>query len=144
MATYDLWGWYSADDYPGRQAPDPVNMSMTTVPGELRANWTGQEWVDIPYSAPPEIHITAPVPEFISRLQAKAILMMRGHYDDVVTIINSEHPLTKLAWDEAQDFYRHAPLVVSISNQMGWTADYVDDMFRDGKTINLAERAFLF
>ena len=52
MNTYNLYGWYSANQFPNRAASvAPVNLSLTETTGELRANWTGYEWVDLPYAA---------------------------------------------------------------------------------------------
>jgi hypothetical protein len=53
---FDLWGWYTGQvEEPGlRTTPvAPANMSLTDVEGEPRANWTGVEWVELPYVAPP-------------------------------------------------------------------------------------------
>ena len=52
---YDLYGWYAGpcNDNELRStdiAPD--NTSQTTTPGELRANWTGHEWVNLTYIQP--------------------------------------------------------------------------------------------
>ena len=29
-----------------------INLTITTTSGELRSNWTGHTWVDIPYVVP--------------------------------------------------------------------------------------------
>ena len=53
---FDLFGWYTGQvDEPGlRTTPlAPANTSLTEVEGEPRANWTGVEWVELPYLAPP-------------------------------------------------------------------------------------------
>ncbi|WP_462387300.1 hypothetical protein [Acidovorax sp. Q11] len=53
---FDLWGWYIGQvEEPGlRTTPvAPANTSLTEVEGEPRANWTGVEWVELPYLAPP-------------------------------------------------------------------------------------------
>lgn len=53
---FDLWGWYTGQvEEPGlRTTPvAPANTSLTEVEGESRANWTGVEWVELPYVAPP-------------------------------------------------------------------------------------------
>lgn len=53
---FDLWGWYTGQvEEPGlRTTPvAPANTSLTEVEGEPRANWTGVEWVELPYVAPP-------------------------------------------------------------------------------------------
>lgn len=53
---FDLWGWFTGQaEEPGlRTTPvAPANASLTEVAGESRANWTGVEWVELPYVAPP-------------------------------------------------------------------------------------------
>lgn len=53
---FDLFGWYTGQaEEPGlRTTPlAPANTSLTEVEGELRANWTGVEWVELPYEPPP-------------------------------------------------------------------------------------------
>jgi len=68
MHTYNLHGWYAADAFPTRPAPAPANLSTSETPGELRANWTGYEWVDTPYAVPPPATAPAPEPQRITRL----------------------------------------------------------------------------
>ena len=54
MNYFDLYGWYTSTPIAGRSTDvAPANTSETTTPGELRANFTGYVWVDLPYSAPP-------------------------------------------------------------------------------------------
>ena len=53
---YDLYGWYAGPCNDNEQrstdvAPD--NTSQTTTPGDLRANWTGYEWVVRSFQPPP-------------------------------------------------------------------------------------------
>ena len=68
MATYDHYGWYAADQFPTRAASvAPVNISLNESPGELRANWTGYEWVELPYMAPVESEPPLPTLEDYDR-----------------------------------------------------------------------------
>ena len=60
---YDLYGWYAGPCNDNEQrstdiAPD--NTSQTTTPGELRANWTGYEWVERGYVVPVSTADSAP------------------------------------------------------------------------------------
>lgn len=53
---FDLFGWYEGtSEEPGLRTTTeaPANTSTSEAEGELRANWTGAEWVDVPYAAPP-------------------------------------------------------------------------------------------
>lgn len=52
---FDAYGWYDGcfEEQVARTTDiAPVNLSMTTVNGEMRANHTGYEWIDRPYFAP--------------------------------------------------------------------------------------------
>jgi len=58
MTTYykfDLYGFYDGETEQALQRTtdvEPTNKSITTTPGENRANWTGYEWRDQAYYAP--------------------------------------------------------------------------------------------
>ena len=53
MHYFDNYGWYTSTPIEGRSTDVvPANTSETTTPGEMRANFTGYEWVDLPYQAP--------------------------------------------------------------------------------------------
>lgn len=69
MYYFDLYGWYTITPIAGRStdiAPD--NLIETTTPGEMRANFTGYEWVDLPYQAPAPAPPPVPEPQRITRL----------------------------------------------------------------------------
>lgn len=87
MHTFDNFGWYSANKYPGRVADvAPVNTSVSEKEGDLRANWTGYEWIDRPYSIPPvEIHYPATIKEYDEFLtkHIDAVAQSRGWEDRV-------------------------------------------------------------
>lgn len=51
---FDSYGWYAGEGDGRRSTPTaPANLSTTTTPGEMRANWTGREWVEVAYFDPP-------------------------------------------------------------------------------------------
>ena len=53
--AFDLYGWYAgivADGAPRSTAVVPGNLSLTTTPGQLRANFTGYVWLVVPYTEP--------------------------------------------------------------------------------------------
>lgn len=69
MYYFDLYGWYTSTPIAGRNtdiAPD--NLIETTTPGEMRANFTGYAWVDLPYQAPAPAPPAVPEPQRITRL----------------------------------------------------------------------------
>ena len=69
MYYFDLYGWYTSTPIAGRStdiAPD--KLIETTTPGEMRANFTGYAWVDLPYQAPAPAPQPVPEPQRITRL----------------------------------------------------------------------------
>ena len=69
MYYFDLYGWYTSTPIAGRStdiAPD--NLIETTTPGEMRANFTGYAWMDLPYQAPAPAPPPVPEPQRITRL----------------------------------------------------------------------------
>lgn len=50
MYAYDNYGWYIGEAESGRvTAIEPANKSISNEAGLPRANWSGYEWVDMPY-----------------------------------------------------------------------------------------------
>ena len=69
MYYFDIYGWYTSTPIAGRStdiAPD--NLIETTAPGEMRANFTGYAWMDLPYQAPAPAPPADPEPQRITRL----------------------------------------------------------------------------
>lgn len=59
---YNQFGWYDGLATGQRTTPIvPGNLSTSNTPGELRANFTGHVWVDLPYVVPPAIDTLAPI-----------------------------------------------------------------------------------
>ena len=137
MTTYNLYGWYSADQFPNRAAlAAPANTSLTEVEGELRANWTGYEWVDLPYKAPVVDAPFVPVPQSVTRRQFKLGLLAIDLLDDVETMIAaSTDRALQINWSEALDFERNNPFVLQMSAALGKTEAEVDDLFRAAKSL---------
>jgi hypothetical protein len=97
---------------------------------------------DFPNAQPPELPEWTPppsnVPQTVSPLQAKAELMARELYDDVVAVLNAAgDPVMTLAWETASEFRRTSPMVLGIAGAMSWNDGYLDDLFTKA-----AERSF--
>lgn len=59
---YDLYGWYCGEcaaDVPRSTDIAPPSLSLSTAPGEMRANWAGLVWVMREYAAPPPADMSA-------------------------------------------------------------------------------------
>lgn len=131
MNTYNLYGWYSADQFPNRAAPvAPANTSLTEVEGEQRANWTGYEWVELPYKAPVIDTPATPVPASVTRRQFKLALLGIDLLDDVEAMIAaSGDRALQINWEEALEFERGNPFVAQMAAALGKTEADVDALF---------------
>lgn len=75
---FDNYGWYTGEGEGKRSTNEvPSNTSMTTTPGQLRANWTGRGWVEVPYFTPAEE--TSPELKKLAILRLKAELLKRQY-----------------------------------------------------------------
>jgi hypothetical protein len=55
--AYNFYGWYAGpcnDSEPRSTETAPGNTSQAATPGQPRANWTGYEWLNLPYQLPPQ------------------------------------------------------------------------------------------
>lgn len=71
-----------------------------------------------------------PVPQRVSRLQARLALLDAGLLADVETALSGADVVTQMAWAEAVEFRRNSPTVESIAAELGLTDGQIDDLFR--------------
>lgn len=83
--------------------------------------------------------VVAPVPEEVTRFQARAALHLSGLLSTVEAVMTNEQTpvLTRLAWVDALSFKRHSPAVVGMAQTFGWSDSEVDDLFRLAQTIEV-------
>lgn len=75
--------------------------------------------------------VAPPVPQVVSRFQARAALLAAGLLDDATAAIEaSGDAFTKLAWAEASEWRRDSALVVGMATSIGLTSGQIDDLFR--------------
>ena len=130
MATYDHYGWYAADQFPTRAASvAPVNISLTETTGELRANWTGYEWVELPYAAPVITEPVILVPQVVSRAQFILALLQIDLLDEVEAAIAAADRATQINYEERLEFERSFPLIATMAAVLGKTDAEVDALF---------------
>ena len=130
MATYDHYGWYAADQFPTRAASvAPVNISLNESPGELRANWTGYEWVELPYAAPVITEPVILVPQVVSRTQFILALLQIDLLDEVEAAIAAADRATQINYEERLEFERSFPLIATMAAVLGKTDAEVDALF---------------
>lgn len=73
----------------------------------------------------------APVPQVVSRFQARAALYLAGELEATEAYMaHADTPmLVKLAWMDAQEFERSSPTVEAVRVAKGWTHAQVDALF---------------
>lgn len=79
----------------------------------------------------------APVPEEVTRFQARAALHLSGRLSTVESVMANEQTpmLTRLAWADALTFKRHSPALTGMAQMFGWSDAELDDLFRLAQTI---------
>lgn len=101
---YDFAGWYtgSTDQQHERSTPiAPANLIVTDVVGEMRSNWTGYAWSNLPYVAPIDVAPVGDVWEwfidigpFFDRFGAQKIAVLSSQ-DPIVKAILSDVQVRK-------------------------------------------------
>ena len=76
-----------------------------------------------------------PVPEQVTRRQAKAALLLAGLLDSVQPAIDAipdatQRALAQLEWDESLHFERSRPILIALATALGLDSDDLDDLFR--------------
>ncbi|MDY0206211.1 MAG: hypothetical protein RBR82_06250 [Pseudomonas sp.] len=135
---YDIFGWYIGQGTGERSTETaPDNQALTEVEEELRSNWTGHKWIELPYrhfnfeeTQEPEL-----VPDVITRRQAKQQLLLVGLLDVVDVGIaaiedETERRMAQIYWEDSQEFERNHPLLISLGMSiLGLTEEQLDDLF---------------
>ena len=70
-----------------------------------------------------------PVPETITKFQAKAALLQMGKLADFQALVDRDSDLIRLAWAETNTFHRSSPGLVRLSKAAGLTDKQLDDLF---------------
>ena len=137
MNNYDKWGWYTSEDN-GREAdsPPPV-VSETVTPGDERANWTGREWVVVPYTPQVICEKVVEVPKSITSRQGRIVLARAG-----LLVAVSEYFLAlpvyderRIEWESAAQWDRDWNTLAIAAKALGLSEKQVDQMFIDGAVL---------
>lgn len=84
-------------------------------------------------TTPPEP--TDPIPLSVTRFQARAALWLAGLLDDAEAAISQAHPLSRIAWEQANVYRRDSPTVISIGQQLGLSEADIDELFKTAASI---------
>ena len=79
--------------------------------------------------------VVAPVPQSVTRRQARQALRLAGLLGSVQAAIDSipddlQRDLAQIEWDDSQEFQRHRPLLIALATQMELTSEQLDNLFR--------------
>lgn len=75
--------------------------------------------------------VVVPVPEAVTRFQARAALAQAGLLDSVNAMMDQPDTpvIVKLAWADALEFRRHSPTVLALADALGLNASQLDALF---------------
>lgn len=94
--------------------------------------------LDGSYLPPPDPPFTPePVPEVITRFQAKAALLQLNLLAAAEAHVLSESTLAAMAWEDINEFRRDSALVNHIGPILGLDTEGMDDLFRLAATITI-------
>lgn len=71
-----------------------------------------------------------PVPQTVSRFQARAALLHAGKLAEVEAAIAQASPMDQLAWAETTEWLRDSPTINAIGAAVGLSPSDIDDLFR--------------
>lgn len=96
--------------------------------------------LDTPPSGAPlfaDIPVYPPVPETVTRFQARAALLIAGLLAPTeAAVAASGDAMLQLAWAEAVEFKRHSPSLLALGAAIGLTSADIDALFRQAAQIN--------
>lgn len=77
------------------------------------------------------------VPEKVARFQARGALLQSGFLEEVEAVMShaDTDAMAKLAWSDAQEFYRQSPTILGMAAVIGLTDKELDDLFILAATI---------
>ena len=135
---FDRYGWYNGttDDSETKNVTviSPVNQSIHFDEGVNRSNWTGNEWIELPYKTPYIPVVKPAVPDKVTMRQARLALLNAGLYTSVNTTINNipdivTRTAAQIEWEYALFVARNATLITTLIPLLGLTEEQVDDLF---------------
>jgi hypothetical protein len=87
----------------------------------------------LPPPAPPAM--PEPVPQTISRFQARQLLYQMGLLDDAEALVVAQGVEAAMAWEDVYEFRRDSQLVNDVAPDLGMDQNDLDDFFRIAATI---------
>ena len=115
----------SAESFPDKEV---ILVQETAIP---LVGWVyGVHGFEDPNPAPPP-PVASLVPQSVSRFQARVALYQSGHLAtiDAYMADPATSVIAKMAWQDAQEFRRQSPTVLSLAQLLGLTETQLDDLF---------------
>jgi hypothetical protein len=133
-------GFYDEDLHGTAIPPDAIEVSAEKHRALIEGQADGSEIVVDETGSPTLFNPRAGkpfVPPFVSRFQARAALLQTGYLDDIEAFMAdpATDPFVRIAWQDAQEFRRNSPTVLSLQSFLGLTDGQLDDLFRFAATI---------
>ena len=136
MYYFDKYGWYTSTSIAGRETIIATDtLSETVTPGEIRANFTGHEWVELPYMTSPPI-VDTPlrnVPNSVTMRQARLTLLGAGLLAGVEAAIDSlpspQKEAARIEWEYATEVQRSSGIVLMMGVTLGLDDAALDALF---------------
>lgn len=103
------------------EAPQPAFDPETQT-----CDWIDGQWVVSP--------IVVPVPNQVSMWALREAVMELGLKPSIDTAINNlPEPQKSIAWNRweyKENIVRESPIIAMLQNELGWTDDFVDDLYK--------------
>lgn len=130
-ATFDAEGrakgFYPDAVWPDNYPADAVEITQAQYDALLSSDaWRYMDGDLVKVEPEPE---TAPIPQSISRFQARAALLAADLLSDVEAAVAAADPFAQLAWAEAQEWRRDSPTLLALAHGIGLTDAEIDDLF---------------
>ena len=129
---YDIFGWYSGESgVDGRcTETQPSNQSVSNEAGAPRSNWTGFEWIELPYVVLVPPGSSTPVPQYITKYQAELYLHRQGLLSDLKSAIAIANGETEIAYNATEGFKRDNEILNYFLKEVrGMTDSEIDNWF---------------
>lgn len=73
----------------------------------------------------------APVPQFVTPLQARRALLAAGKLAEVQAYVDAATADVQLAWEYATEIRRDNPIILAAAGELEWTEQQLDQLFID-------------
>lgn len=97
---------------------------LVTAPAYVDVGWT---YNGSAYSAP---EVTVPVPEVITRYQAREALRRQSLLSTVTALVGGSSEEIQLKWSETTEWRRDNATLITLATALGLTSEQIDDLFR--------------